>query len=76
MLRHRSAIVGIIAALMIAACFDASLRHAAFGVGFASAASFLAIAWGVGGYSKAISRVVTADLVAVAALTLGFVFSL
>jgi hypothetical protein len=76
MMRHRAAMFGIVAALMIAACFDAALRHAAFGVGFASAGSFLVIAWSVGGYSKAISRVVFADVVAVAALAVGFVFSL
>lgn len=76
MMRHRAALFGIVAALLIAACFDANLLYAAFGVGLASACSFLVIAWSVGGYSKAIARVVAADLVAVAALAVGFLCSL
>jgi hypothetical protein len=72
MLRHRAAIFGILAAFMLAACFDTSLRTAAFAVGFASAASFVAIAWQVGNYNTAIARVVTADLIALAALAIGF----
>jgi len=76
LLRHRAALFGVIAVLMLAACFETTLRHAAFAVGFASASSFVAIAWQVGGYSKAIARVVTADLIALAALAVGFAASL
>jgi hypothetical protein len=76
LLRHRAAMFGVIAVFMLVACFETSLRPAAFAVGFASATTFIAIAWQVGGYSKAIARVVTADLVALAALAIGFVVSL
>lgn len=76
LLRHRAAMFGVIAVFMLVACFEPSLQHAAFGVGFASAASFIVIARQVGGYSKAIARVVTADATALAALVIGFAFSI
>jgi len=76
LLRHRAAMFGVIAVFMLVACYERSLQHAAFGVGFASTASFILIARQVGGYSNAIARVVTADLIALAALLVGFAFQL
>ena len=68
MLRHRAALFGIIAALLIAAAFKPLLRAAALWVAAASVVSFLGLAWSVGGYNSPLGRVVVADLVALVLL--------
>lgn len=54
--------------LLIAAAFRPELRTVALIAGLVSTLSFLVIAWGVGGYSPQVARVVTADVLAVALL--------
>lgn len=68
MMRHRALLFGVVGALLVAAAFKPDWQPLAVVAGLVSAAGFLVIAWQVGGYSPAIARVVTADIVAVAAL--------
>lgn len=68
MMRHRALLFGVVGALLVAAAFKPDWQPLAVVAGLVSAAGFLVIAWQVGGYSSAIARVVTADIVAVAAL--------
>jgi hypothetical protein len=73
LLQHRALMFGILGALMLAAIPWPSLRLAALLVGLASAASFMVVALGVGGYNDAIRRVVVADGVATVSLALALV---
>lgn len=62
---------GIVGALLVGAVWRSELRPLAYAVGIVSAASFLAVAWQVGGYNAAIARVVWADVVALGCLAVG-----
>ncbi len=64
---------GLVGLLMLVAAFRAALVPAAFIAGFVSVASFLWLAWSVGGYNPQIARVVVVDLVALACLVIGAV---
>ena len=68
LLRHRAVLFGLLGALLIAAAFRPDLRAVALIAGLVSTASFLVIAWGVGGYNAQVARVVVADLLAVVLL--------
>lgn len=68
MMRHRALMFGVLGAVMIGAAFRPEWQGLAVAAGLVSAAGFLALAWQTGGYSRAIGRVVAADLLAVAAL--------
>jgi hypothetical protein len=68
LMRHRAVMFGLVGLLLVAAAFKADLRGLAYAAGLASATSFLAIAYGVGGYNALIGRVVVADVVATACL--------
>lgn len=68
MMRHRALLFGVVGALLVAAAFRPDWQPLAVVAGLVSAAGFLVIAWQVGGSSPAVARVVTADIVAVAAL--------
>ena len=70
MLRHRSMVFVILGVLMLAAIWWPHLRAAAILAGLASTAGFVLIALQVGRYSRAIRRVVIADIIAVAALAI------
>jgi len=59
---------GLLGVLLIAAAFRPDLRAVALIAGLVSTVSFLAIAWGVGGYNAQVARVVAADLLAVVLL--------
>ena len=63
LLRHRAVLFGIVGALVIAGAFVEPLRLAAMIAGLVSMASFIAVAIQVGGYGKAIQRVIRADIV-------------
>jgi hypothetical protein len=56
---------GLLGVLLIAAAFRPDLRAVALIAGLVSTVSFLAIAWGVGGYNAQVARVVAADVLAV-----------
>lgn len=68
MMRHRALLFGVLGLLMLAASAKPEWQAPAVIAGLVSAAGFILLAWQVGGYSPAIARVVTADIVAVAAL--------
>ncbi|WP_146907591.1 phosphopantetheine adenylyltransferase [Arenimonas daejeonensis] len=70
LMRHRAVLFGMVGALLVGAAFHGALRGAALLVGGISLLSFLALAWGVGGYNEALHRVVVVDLVALACLVL------
>lgn len=76
LLQHRALLFGVLGLFMLAAAALPPLRLAALLVGLASAASFLLVARWVGGYNTAIGRVVTADLLATAALAAGLLAEL
>jgi hypothetical protein len=69
LMQHRAVLFGIVGGLLLAAAFHPPVRTVAYLAGFTSMVSFLLIAWGVGGYSAAIQRVVLVDVVGIAALT-------
>jgi hypothetical protein len=71
LLRHRAVLFGLLGLLLAAAAYHAELRTLAFCTGLASTISFLIIARMCGGYNAQLSRVVAADIVAIAALLLG-----
>jgi len=68
LLQHRAVLFGLLGVLLIAAAFRPDLRAVALIAGLVSTVSFLAIAWGVGGYNAQVARVVAADLLAVVLL--------
>jgi hypothetical protein len=71
LMRHRAVLFGILGAFFLAAVFKQSFQPYAFGVGFVSVLSFIGLAWATGSYNEQIARVVTADLIALAALIIG-----
>ena len=68
LLRHRAVFFGLVALLLGASAFHAPLRTQALGVAVASVASFLLVAWQVGGCNASLQRVVQVDVLALAAL--------
>lgn len=70
LMRHRAVLFGLLGLFMIYAAFKPSIQPLAFLAGFVSVISFMAIAWSVGGYNEAIQKVVIADVVAVAGLSI------
>ena len=74
LLRHRAVLFGLLGAFLVGAAFRAAWRPAALIAGWISVASFLLLAWSVGGYGPGVARVVAADWVAAACL-LGATFA-
>ena len=72
LMRHRAVLFGLVGGLLLAAAFHPPLRTLGYVAGFASMLSFLLIAWGVGGYSAEIRRVIFLDEVGIAALAGAF----
>ena len=68
LMRHRAVLFGLLGLFMVYAAFRPSLQPLAFLAGFLSVASFMVIAWSVGGYNESIRKVVIADVVAIVAL--------
>lgn len=68
LMRHRAVMFGLLGLLLFAAAWRPELRVPAYVAGLVSAASFVGIAWSVGGYNALIGRVVMADIIAVACL--------
>lgn len=73
LMRHRALLFGLLGVLLAIAAFTPRLQAMAFVAGLVSTASFLLIAWQVGGYNPLVARVVNADLIALAALVVGAV---
>jgi len=76
MMRHRAVLFGLLGLFLLYAAFNPGLQAAALIAGVISAASFLLLAWSVGGYNAALNRVVIADVVALACLLLASVLYL
>ena len=68
LIRHRGMLFGLLGAFLAFAAFRPPLQPIAFVAAGVSLASFLWIAFSVGGFNDAIRRVVVADLVAALAL--------
>ena len=73
LMRHRAVLFGLLGVFLMYAAFNTVLHLPALAVGMVSVISFLYIAKSVGGYNSEISRVFTADLMALACLVLGLV---
>lgn len=76
LLQHRALLFGVLGVLMLSAIALPWLRVTALTVALFSAASFVVVAIGVGGYNQAIGRVVLADVVALVLLAAGLVVEL
>ena len=75
LMRHRAVLFGVLGALLVAGALHRPLRVAALLAGYASVLSFLVLAWGVGDRTAAIDRVVAADWIALALLTVATLLS-
>lgn len=71
LMRHRAILFGIFGAFLAFAAFMPAFQTAAFVGGFVSVISFLWLARSVRSHNQQVRRVVTADLIALAALVLG-----
>jgi Cu/Ag efflux pump CusA len=71
LMRHRAVLFALLAAFLATAAFTPALHTIALIGGTISVASFLLLAWSVGGYNAALSRVITADAVALVLLGVG-----
>jgi len=71
LLQHRALLFGLLGILMLIAIAVPSIRVIVIVAALFSAASFIGIALWVGGYNAALSRVVTADIVASILLAAG-----
>jgi hypothetical protein len=68
LMRHRAVLFGLLGAYVLYAAFQPMHQATALIAAWMSVLSFLGIAWSVGDYNAAISRVVWADVVATACL--------
>jgi hypothetical protein len=73
MMRHRAIMFGLLGAFMIYAAFRADLVSVAIIGGLVSAAAFIWLAWSVGEYNGPVTRIVFADCIAVACLSIAAV---
>lgn len=71
LMRHRAVLFGLLGAFLLVAAFRPELQLLALIAGFASVASFLLIAWSVGGYNAQTARVVLIDVIALVCLAVG-----
>ena len=71
LMRHRAVLFGLLGGVLVLAAFKPALQPLAFVLGLISAASFLYLAWTVGGYNALLSRVVSADILALVCLIIG-----
>ncbi len=68
LMRHRAVLFGMLGGFLAYAAFTPRLQVAAVSAGFVSVASFLWLAWSIGGYNAQLSRVFVADVVALVCL--------
>ena len=76
LLRHRAVLFGLLGVFFALAAMFPVLRLFAFGAGLISTVSFLVVARIVGGYNRQLSRVVAADIIAIASLVIGLLLSM
>ena len=70
LLQHRVVLFGLLGLALLIAAFRPAWQAPAIAAGLVSTLSFLLLAWSLGGLNPALQRVVTADIVAIAALLL------
>ncbi len=70
LMRHRAILFAVLGGLLVLAIFQVQLQWPAILFGLVSALSFIVIVYQTSAYNEAISRVLMADYVAVAALLL------
>ncbi len=73
LMRHRAVLFGILGGFLMFSAFKPKIHPYALLAAAVSVASFLYIASTVGGYNQQVSRVFTADIVALLSLAVGFV---
>lgn len=73
LMRHRAVLLGLLGLFLLFAAFRPPFQGVALLAGFVSVASFLWLAWSVGGYNAQVARVFMADIVALACLIVGVV---
>ena len=71
LMRHRAVLFGLLGAFLVFAAFKPAFQTVAFIAGFISVASFLYLAWAIGGYNEQVGRVFVADVVALVFLVVG-----
>lgn len=71
LMRHRAVLFGLIGSFLLLAAFKPALQTIALVGGMISVASFLYLAWAVGGYNAQISRVFLVDVVILVCLVVG-----
>lgn len=72
LLRHRAVLFGLLAAFLVYAAFNRELHGIALAGASISVVSFLALAFGTGGYNQAVATVVKVDVIAAVALAAGW----
>ena len=65
LMRHRAVMLGLLGGLVLYGTFRPAAQGIAILAGTVSLASIVGLAWSIGGYNQALSRVVVADSVAV-----------
>jgi hypothetical protein len=73
LMRHRALLFGIVGGFILLSVFVPSHQAAAMIMAAVSMIGFLCLAWAVGGYNDAISRIATIDSAGIACLALAAV---
>jgi len=73
LMRHRAVLFGLLGAFLIYAAFKPSIQGIAILAGLISVASFIILAWTVGGFNAQLGTVFKADLVALVCLAIGVI---
>ena len=73
LMRHRAVLFGLLGLFFLFAAFKPQYQLVAFVAGFVSVVSFLWLTWYSGGYTGHITRVLNADLIALACLVVSAV---
>lgn len=76
LMRHRAVLFGLLGAFLIGAALIPPWRTPAVAAGAASMASFIFLAWSIGGFNAAIRRIVMIDAAVLALLALATVLAL
>lgn len=70
LMRHRAVLFGILGVFFVYAAFTPALQPLAFIGGFATLAPFFYLAFSIGGYNRAIKKIVMGDIVATISLAI------
>ena len=73
LMRHRAVLFGLLGAFLIYSAFKLPFQGMAILAGLISVASFMILAWSVGGYNAQLATVFKADVVALVCLLIGVI---